>query len=166
MIWLKTLMERMSLTILICTVLSALVVPSTANSKSADPMGFVLLNDSGKRVRLGQLAGDKPLLLYFWATWCKPCRQTRPKVSDFARRYEGKVKVLGINLGGLDSLESVREYRSRYKITYPLLLDRDNELAEVYSIFTIPIVILLDSTHAIRYRGRNPPANLEDYLAK
>jgi len=166
MIWLKTLMARMSRTVLIFMMISTLFFPSTASSRSGDPMDSILLNDFGERVRLGQLAAGKPLLLYFWATWCKPCRQTRPKVSDFARKYEGQVKVLGINLGGLDSLESVRDYRSRYKISYPLLLDRDSELAEAYSVFTIPNVILLDSTHAIRYRGRNPPANLEDSLTK
>ena len=165
MIWLKSLMARMSGTIFIFMVTCTLLLPSAASSLSGDPMDSILLNDFGEKVQLGQLAAGKPVLLYFWATWCKPCRQTRPKVSDFARKYEGQVKVLGINLGGLDSLESVKDYRSRYKISYPLLLDRDNELAEAYSVFTIPSVILLDSTQAIRYRGRNPPANLEDLLA-
>jgi thiol-disulfide isomerase/thioredoxin len=127
---------------------------------------LLLLNDAGEKVRLGPMVAGKPVLLYFWATWCKPCRQTRPKVSDFARKYENQVKVLGINLGGLDSLEEVRKYRTRYKITYPLLLDRDNELAEFYSVFTIPSVIFIDSAGEIRYRANDPPANPEKFLSK
>ena len=124
-------------------------------------MDLVLLNDTGENVRLGQMADGKPLLLYFWATWCRPCRKTRPKVSSFAQEYKDQVKVLGINLGGLDSLENIRKYRSRYKIIYPLLLDRHNNVAKAYSVSAIPAVILLDSTGEIRYRGINPPANLE-----
>ena len=125
-------------------------------------MDLFLLNDTGEKVRLGQMAEGKPLLLYFWATWCRPCRSTRPKVSSFAQKYKDQVKVLGINLGGLDSLENVRKYRSRYKITYPLLLDRNNGVAKAYSVSAIPTVILLDSTGEIRYRDNDPPANLEN----
>ena len=158
--------ERTSLLILVCSVFFVLSFFSAASPVGANPLDIVLPNDAGEKVRLGQVAAGKPLLLYFWATWCKPCRRTRPKVSDFAKKYKDQVKVLGINLGGLDSIDDVRKYRSRYKITYPLLFDRDNETADAYSVFVIPAVILLDGTGNVRYRGNNPPANLEDFLAK
>ena len=164
--WHRTFREKMSQLILIGVVLFNFFFPSAANSMGGNPMDLVLLNDAGQKVSLGQMAAGKPLLLYFWATWCRPCRQTRPKVSDFAQKYEDRVKVLGINLGGLDSLQEVRNYRSRHKITYPLLLDRDNEVAEAYSVFTIPTVIFLDTNGEIRHRGDNPPTKLEGLLSK
>ncbi len=157
----KTFREKLSLSIAIYTVLIAFSLPSAASSMSDNPMDLVLLNDAGENVRLGQMADGKPLLLYFWATWCRPCRKTRPKVSSFAQKFKDQVTVLGINLGGLDSLENIRKYRSRYKIIYPLLLDRHNGVAKAYSVSAIPTVILLDSTGEIRYRDRDPPANLE-----
>ena len=166
MILSKVFREKTSLFILVCTVFFVLSLFSAASPVGANPMNIVLPNDAGEKVRLGQMAAGKPLLLYFWATWCKPCRRTRPKVSDFAKKYKDQVTVLGINLGGLDSIVDVRKYRSRYKITYPLLFDRDNEAANAYSIFVIPAVILLDGAGDIRYRGTDPPANLEDFLAK
>jgi len=162
----KSLWEKLSPAIFICTMCVTFYLPLAASCQAGNPMHIVLLNDTGEKVRLGQMATGKPLLLYFWATWCRPCRHARPKVSDFAQKYEDRVKVLGINLGGLDSLEEVRKYRSRHKITYPLLLDRDNEVAEAYSVYTIPTVILLDSNGEIRHRGDNPPANLEGLLSK
>ena len=166
MILSKTFREKTSLFILVCSVFFVISFFSTASPVGANPMDIALPNDAGEKIRLGQVAAGKPLLLYFWATWCKPCRWTRPKVSEFAKKYKDQVKVLGINLGGLDSIEDVRKYRSRYKITYPLLFDRDNETADAYSVFVIPAVILLDGAGDVRYRGDSPPANLEDFLAK
>ena len=162
----KTFRGKTSLLILVYSVFFFLFLSSTASHVVANPMDISLPNDAGEEVRLGQVAAGKPLLLYFWATWCKPCRWTRPKVSDFAKRYKDQVMVLGINLGGLDTTEDVRKYRSRYNITYPLLFDRDNEAADAYSVLVIPAVILLDGTGDVRYRGSNPPANLEDFLVK
>ena len=165
MTWRRTLKQKVSLITLILVVFFMFSFPPAANSQSDNVMDLVLLNDQGEMVQLGQLAAGKPLLLYFWATWCRPCRKARHKVDKFAKKYADRVKVLGINLGGVDPAEKVRKYRSRYKITYPLLLDLENKVASLYSIFAIPAVILLDSTGKIRYRGNNPPSNLEELLS-
>ena len=165
MIWRRTLKQKVSLTTLTLVVIFTFSQPPVANSQSGNVMDLVLLNDQEEMVQLGQLAAGKPLLLYFWATWCRPCRKVRPKVANLAKKYGDRVKVLGINLGGVDSPKKVRKYRSRYKITYPLLLDRENKVASLYSIFAIPAVIVLDNSGKIRYRGNNPPSNLEELLS-
>ena len=38
-------------------------------------------------------AGDKPLVVDFWATWCGPCRMVGPIISELAEAYEGKIVV-------------------------------------------------------------------------
>lgn len=162
----KTSRERMSIFILTCMLFFTFSGPTAANSEANNPMDIVLLNEKGEKVRLGQMAASEPLLLYFWATWCQPCRKTQPKVSAFAEKYEGRVKVVGINVGGVDSLEDVRKYRSRYKINYPQLLDRYDEAVKSYSIYVIPTIILLDRTGEVRHRGNKLPENLEELLPK
>ena len=135
-----------------------------ANTRGDNLLELTLVDLDGKKVRLDKLAENKPLLLYFWATWCKPCRKTQPKVAALAKEYKDRVKVVGINVGGLDSPKDIKKYRSRHRITYTMLIDRDDEAVKAYSVSAIPVIILVDETGKILFRDNEVPANLEKFL--
>jgi thioredoxin 1 len=44
------------------------------------------------------LKSNLPVLIDFWAPWCAPCRAIAPVVADLAREYEGKLKVVKMNV--------------------------------------------------------------------
>ena len=154
--------------ILLCTVIWAMSIALSflfaASMRGGNLMDLTLVDVDGKKVRLDQLAEDKPLLLYFWATWCKPCRKTQPKVAALAKEYKDRVKVVGINVGGLDSPEDIKKYLSRHRITYTMLIDHNDEAVKAYSVSAIPVVILLDETGKILFLDNEPPANLGKFL--
>ncbi len=39
-----------------------------------------------------------PVIVDFWATWCVPCRAIEPIVEELSRAYDGKVKVVRLNV--------------------------------------------------------------------
>ena len=41
---------------------------------------------------------DKPVLLYFWAAWCGPCRLVSPSIEWMAQTYEDRLKVLKLEV--------------------------------------------------------------------
>ena len=165
MIWRVMSEKKLSLLGLIWVVLFSLVLPHAANPKSDNPLDLILLDTKGSEVRLGELSENKPLLLYFWATWCKPCRKTEPKVSALAKKYKDRIKVVGINVGGLDSGRDIEKYSARKKITYTMLMDRADQAVNTYSIYAIPVIILLDGSGKILFRINNVPKDLEKFLS-
>jgi len=159
-----TLREKISLFTVLLVMSITFSFLYAANIRGGNLMDLTLVDLDGKKVRLDQLAGNKPLLLYFWATWCRPCRKTQPKVAALAKKYKDRVKVVGINVGGLDSPKDIKKYRSRHRITYAMLIDHNDEAVKAYSVSAIPLIILVDETGKILFRDNEPPANLEKYL--
>src|SRR5499427_3721832 len=59
---------------------------------------FTIKADNGRTVSLPDFGG-KLLVLNFWATWCPPCVQETPSLSQFAAQYANKgVVVLGVSV--------------------------------------------------------------------
>lgn len=51
----------------------------------------------------------RPILVYFWAPWCGPCRSMSPRIQETANQYDGKVDLLKINAD--DSPDLVRNLK-------------------------------------------------------
>ena len=40
----------------------------------------------------------QPVMVDFWAEWCRPCHMLAPTVDEIARQYTGKLKVVKLNV--------------------------------------------------------------------
>ena len=50
------------------------------------------------------LAADTPVIVDFWAEWGSPCRLVHPELEKIAGEYEGKVKVVKVNIDQAPSI--------------------------------------------------------------
>lgn len=57
------------------------------------------------------LKSDQPVLVDFWAAWCGPCRMLAPTVEAVAEKFQGKAKVVKINVD--ENVESPAKYGIR-----------------------------------------------------
>jgi thiol-disulfide isomerase/thioredoxin len=76
-----------------------------------------LPDHAGKIIALSQFKG-KPLILNFWATWCEPCRDEMPEISDLASKHP-EIAVLGL---AIDEAAAVHEFVESTPVSYPLLI--------------------------------------------
>ncbi len=72
------------------------------------------------------LNAKEPVLVDFWAAWCAPCRMLAPVVEAIAEEYEGKAKVLKLNVD--DNMETSSKYNIKGIPT--LLLFKDGVVKE------------------------------------
>ena len=78
-----------------------------------------VLND-GKRASLADYQG-KVLVLDFYATWCAPCRQSIPRLTDLGQNYGPQgLQIVGLNVGGADDRIKVPDFAKELNIQYPL----------------------------------------------
>lgn len=59
---------------------------------------YELMAGSQPAQPIGQLVGDAPVLLHFWATWCGPCIPEMPKIDAMAARMGAKLKVIAVSM--------------------------------------------------------------------
>ncbi len=58
------------------------------------------------------MSSQIPVLVDFWAAWCGPCRMLAPTVDEIAKDFEGKVKVVKVDIDGNQGLAGKHQIRS------------------------------------------------------
>lgn len=119
---------------------------------------FVLPNLAGEAVELSDFVLEKPTLLVFWATWCPTCREEIPILNEWAEQFPD-LQIVGVNVQ--EPLERVKPFAEKEGIHYPILLDREAEVAHQYGLVGIPAVILIAKGGKILYYGFALPRNIE-----
>jgi peroxiredoxin len=85
-----------------------------------------------------------PYVLNFWATWCGPCRTEMPAFERVWQKYESRgVVIVGVNIN--DDLGDAREFARELGITYPLVVDENDELATELGVKGLPQTFFVDS---------------------
>ncbi|HIE22918.1 MAG TPA: DUF2092 domain-containing protein [Candidatus Korarchaeota archaeon] len=84
----------------------------------------------------------KVIMLDFWATWCGPCRKDLPVLQRIYEKYKDKEFVF-IAVNAMEDREKVEEFIKKGNHTFPVALDKDGKVGELYKVEAYPTLILI-----------------------
>lgn len=132
---------------------------------------FTLATPAGDRYTLTDFvdregADGRPVILNYWASWCGPCRIETPHLQAASLKFKDQVMILGVNQG--EDADTITEFGLSFGLTYPLLVDRDNDVNLRYSVFSLPTTIFIDRKGVIRevFVGIMNQAIIEDRIIR
>ena len=110
--------------------------------------GFILQDSSGIYHRLREHQGSQ-ILLFFFRADCAPCKQVMAEVIEFHRGYREEIVVLGVALlENPDGRAKLNEYLEAIRPPFPILVDAEEEVADVYFTpgdwITLPALFFID----------------------
>jgi peroxiredoxin len=125
----------------------------------------IALNDlSGQQNKLSSYIG-KPVILFFWATWCPSCQKELKVLNQQALNISQEgIVILGVDVGEPDY--KVKKYLKGYALNFEVLLDQGMELTDSYDLIGIPTFIFLNKEGKLVGQTHRLPANYKSILAK
>ena len=118
--------------------------PAAANTALVEKApDFVLRDLNGRKFRLSDFRGKKPVLIIFSATWCTFCRGEIPHFKSIHAAY-AKQGLEIVNIDIQESKEKVAKFTAKYGLPYRVLLDEDGVVGGIYDIRGVPSMVLVD----------------------
>jgi cytochrome c biogenesis protein CcmG/thiol:disulfide interchange protein DsbE len=148
-------MRLLKMSLLVSTyVIAGLLCPHPALAASP-PVGqiapdFSLQTTGGKTVKLSDLRG-KVVVVNFFATWCPPCRAETPDLVSSSAAYTPR-NVVFLGVDGKEASPLVQEFAAAKGIAYPIVLDLDGKVNELYDVRAIPTTFVVGRDGRIVYR--------------
>jgi peroxiredoxin len=125
------------------------------DSSQSRPVAFRLQDYRGAWHRLEDLRESKLVVIAFLGTECPLASLYAPKLAELARAYQKKgVAFLGVDANQQDAPSALARFAQVHDLSFPLLKDVGNELADRLGVERTPEVFVLDSQRVARYRGR------------
>ncbi len=127
-------------------------VPSPLIGKPAPSFALPRLDDPGKMLAIGDMAG-KAWVLNVWASWCGPCREEHPLLIDLAKQTTTPIYGLNYKDKGADARAWLTRFGDPYKA---VLVDADGRVGIDFGVYGVPETFVIDKTGTVRYKKVGP----------
>lgn len=130
---------------------------------------FALKDINGRTVQtdtLSRLGGGHPIIIDFFATWCKPCNRELDAIAEVYEDWveETGVKLIAISIDQAQNVNKVKPLVDSHGWTYDVLLDPNSDLCKALGIQMIPYTLILDASGKIVYRHNGYTEGAEEEL--
>ena len=98
---------------------------------------------------------DRPVFLYFWASWCGPCIQEAPNIEALWPEYRDRGYVfLGLNIWDIEA--DAQQFIKELGLSFPLARDGERSVYVEYGVQGLPVAFFLEPGLQIRSRYTGP----------
>lgn len=114
-----------------------------------------LKNLKGQQVSLKEIIEpNRPTMISFWATWCKPCLQEIKTINENLTKWKSEtdVKFIAISVDDSRSQNRVPSFVNARKWNFDVLIDENGDLQRAMNILNVPHTIIMDKNEKIVYQ--------------
>lgn len=126
-------------------------------------------NSYGNTFDLSQHTGT-PLVVNFWASWCKPCEYEAPALEAAWQRYGDRVLFVGVDTqdSGAENEAAARDFVERHGLTFPNGRDERSRIGIEYGLFGVPetFFVRADGTLQYKHAGMVTQEVIEEQVAE
>lgn len=142
--WWRTV-RNLLVILLIFLVVKAFLQRQMVSGEAPELYGLLV---DGAPVTLEDYQGQ-PVLLHFWATWCRICRLEQNGIEAISQDWP--VLTVAMQSG---SAQELQLYMDEHGLTHPVVVDPTGALAAQFGVFAVPATFIIDAEGNIRFRER------------
>lgn len=108
----------------------------------------------GKPFNTSSISNDgKPIIINFWATWCKPCIQELANINELYAKWQKEtgVKIVAVSLDDSRSSKKVKPFVKGRDWKYEVILDENSDFKRAMNVNNPPHTFLIDSKGNVVY---------------
>jgi peroxiredoxin len=151
--------------------LAALIISLTgmvyAQQTSGELPAVTLKNINGKTINTSELSNDgKPIIISFFATWCKPCNRELSAISEVYEDWQDEtgVKLIAVSIDQAQNINKVKPLVDGNGWPYEVLLDPNSDFKRALGVQMIPFVLIVDGKGKIVYKHNGYTEGAENEL--
>lgn len=145
-------------------VLFALLAVSAAKAQ----LPHMELNDiDGNKVQIDTIGTHgQPVIIDFFATWCKPCNRELSAISEVYKEWQEEtgMRLVAVSIDQAQNIHKVKPLVDENGWEYEVLLDPNSDLKRAFGIQMIPYVLIIDGNGKIIYRHSGYTDGAEEEL--
>jgi len=117
-----------------------------------DNIEFSAETINNEEIIFSEINKKGPVLVNFWALWCKPCRAEMKHLELIYEKLKGGgFTILGINQDSPRSVAKVKAFVSSHNLKFPIVTDPNQEIFQQFNGQSIPLNVLFNKNGEVEY---------------